>query len=106
MKVSFDFDGVLTTRAGKEMLTKKVAFGDDVYIITARKKSDSAVVYDFAKRYQIPVTRVIFTTIGKKWQIIKEKGIQLHFDDNPDELRLILENTNAEVEDLDHNEQD
>lgn len=97
MKVSFDYDGTLTTRSGKEMLVKKLAMGDDVYIVTARTTGKDTVL-DFAKRYQIPVTRVIFTTVGKKWQVIQDKGIELHFDNNPDELQLIEEMTDAETE--------
>lgn len=101
LKVSFDYDGVLTTRAGKEMLVKKLAMGDDVFIITARNRSQGASVLEFAKLYKIPVTRVIFTQVGKKWEVIKEKGIELHFDDNQDEMDLIDELTDAETESID-----
>lgn len=100
MKVSFDYDGTLTTKAGKEMLVNKLAMGDDVFIITARNRSQGQSVLEFAKLYKIPATRVIFTTVGKKWEIIKEKGIQLHFDNNPDELELIEELTDAETESI------
>ena len=45
--------------------------------------------------YDIPVTRVIFTSYLHKWEIINKKSIDKHFDNNPDELELIRENTDA-----------
>ena len=45
MKVSFDFDGTLTTKQGVELLKSHIAKGDVVYIITRRRKSFDEPVY-------------------------------------------------------------
>mgnify|MGYP003332126641 FL=1 len=95
MRVSFDFDGVLTTYKGKRMLVAAQRRGDIVFIVTSRPLAWKKQVYAFAKAYDIPVTRVIFTSYLHKWEIINKKSIDKHFDNNPDELELIRENTDA-----------
>jgi len=45
-KVSFDFDGVLSTRKGQELARQKKLEGKQVYIITRRQQSASAEVYN------------------------------------------------------------
>lgn len=97
MKVSFDFDGVLTTDRGKRMLIDYQKKGDSIFIVTARPIAWKKKVLKFADVYGIPVTRVIFTTLHHKWEVIKRRGIDLHIDNNPDELKLIRENTNAKT---------
>ena len=41
--VSFDYDGVLSTKKGKELAKRHLEQGDHVYIITARRKSVRAL---------------------------------------------------------------
>lgn len=98
MRVSFDFDGVLTTDRGKRMLVAAQKRGDTVYIVTARPLAWKKKVMDFAKAYGIPVTRVIFTSVGHKWEVIDQRNIDKHIDNNPDELELIRENTDAKTQ--------
>lgn len=97
MKVSFDFDGTLTNQQGKDLLASHIAKGDEVYIITRRRKSFNEPVYDLAKEYNIPRNHVIFTNGEMKWKEILRLNIELHYDNNPDELKLIDENTEAET---------
>ena len=95
MKISFDFDDTLTTPQGLDLLASHIAKGDEVFIITRRRKSFNEPIYELAKKYNIPKSKVIFTNGEMKWKTILELGIELHYDNNPDELKLIQENTNA-----------
>lgn len=97
MKVSFDYDGTLTNQQGLDLLQSHIAQGDEVYIITRRRKSFDEPVYQLAKQYGIPKARVYFTNGEMKWKTILELGIELHYDNNPDELELIDENTECET---------
>ena len=97
MKVSFDYDGTLTTQQCKDLLKSHIAQGDEVYIITRRRKAFDEPVYDLAKQFGIPKSRVYFTNGAMKWETILKLAIELHYDNNPDELELIDENTEAET---------
>lgn len=97
MKVSFDYDDTLTTQQGIDLLQSHIAQGDEVYIITRRRKSFNEPVYQLAKEYGIPKSKVYFTNGEMKWKTILELGIELHYDNNPDELELIDENTDCET---------
>ena len=95
MRVSFDFDDTLTTRKGKEALVRRLSAGDVVYIITRRSERFKKAVIDFAKGYRIPLYRVIFTGGKMKWESVKRYKIDVHYDNNPDELKLIREHTDS-----------
>lgn len=85
VKTSFDFDGVLTTRRGKELLN---ATGGDIYIITARSLGNMYQVYQVAKELRVPRSRVISTGSNQaKIDKVKELGIRTHWDNNPDVIK-------------------
>lgn len=94
-KVSFDYDGVLTTRKGADTLDEWMQSGDTVYILTARSDRMMGPVYAFAQEHGIPRSRVIQSTVGHKWEVVKRLGLDKHVDNNPNELKLIEEKTNA-----------
>ena len=99
MKISFDVDGVLTTPQGMALARKKIANGDRVYIITARNESTmSAKVYEIAKELGIPRLRVYFTNGADKWKTIQTLGIELHIDNNEEQVNKIKEQTDSEAE--------
>jgi len=86
-KTSFDFDGVLTTRRGRDKL---MATGGDVYIITARSMANMYQVYKVANELNVPRSRVISTGSNKaKIDKIKELGIRAHYDNNPDVIKQL-----------------
>lgn len=94
-KVSFDYDGILTTKKGRDTLDEWLLLGDTIYIITARNEGQMQSVYDFAQEHGILKSRVIRVSRGSKWEAVKRLGIDKHVDNNPDELDLIRKNTNA-----------
>jgi len=80
-KISFDFDGVLTTAKGKE-LAKSMA-GSQLYIISARDNKQGML--EVADELNIPHFRVF--ALGNndvKVFKIKDLGINKHYDNNPD----------------------
>jgi hypothetical protein len=88
-KVSFDFDDTLSTNRGKDLAKKLMSEGDEIYITTRRQEKDSASVYKVADELGIPHSRVHFTNGKLKWQLLKDLGINVHYDNNPDEIKAI-----------------
>lgn len=99
MKVSFDFDGVLDTPQGKALARRKINEGDQVYIITARQEATmSKNVYEVAKELGIPRLHIYFTNGKDKWNTIKRLGIDVHYDNNEEQIQKIKDNTNTRAE--------
>jgi len=70
-KISFDYDGVLDTTKGKELAA------------------------ELAKKLGIPLNRIYFTGGRDKWHTIKRLKITKHYDNNPKQIDMIIENTDA-----------
>ena len=99
MKISFDVDGVLTTSQGMALARRKITEGNRVYIITARNESTmSARVYVIAKELGIPRLRVYFTNGEDKWKTIQRLGIDVHYDNNEEQVNKINDNTDHKGE--------
>jgi acid phosphatase class B len=99
MKISFDVDGVLDTPQGMALARRKISNGDRVYIITARNEERmSAEVYAIARELGIPRLRVYFTNGADKWKTIQSLGIEVHYDNNEEQILKIKENTDARAE--------
>jgi len=82
-KISFDFDGVLTTSKGKDLIKKYIDENNIVYIISARSSKDGLL--KVANEVGVPESRVFATGSNKaKVEKIKELNISSHFDNNPD----------------------
>lgn len=80
MKTSFDYDGTITTKKGKE--TAKATTGEK-YIISAR--NDREGMLETAKELNIWPSRVYATgSNDAKIKKIYELGIDKHYDNNPD----------------------
>lgn len=94
-KVSFDYDGTISKPKWQEKAMSLKESGKTVYIVTRRQDSDSEPVYAVADKIGIPHSRVYFTNGKMKWETIKRLGIGTHYDNNPDEIKLIRENTDA-----------
>ena len=91
--VSFDYDGVLSTKKGKEMAKNHLTQGDKVYIITARQKTDSSAVYSTAAELGIPRSQVVFTEGRDKWTYVKRRKMDIHYDNNPEQIQKINDKT-------------
>ena len=76
-KVSLDYDGVLSTDKGKELLKRLLSEGIDVYVVSARREKMNVE--------GLPESRVYAVGSNKrKIETIKRLGIDTHYDDNPD----------------------
>jgi acid phosphatase class B len=99
MKISFDVDGVLDTPQGMALARMKIANGDRVYIITARNEERmSEEVNAIANELGIPRLRVYFTNGADKWKTIQSLGIELHYDNNEEQITKIKEQTDSKAE--------
>ena len=94
-KVSFDFDDTLTQERWQNKAMKLKEEGKTVYIATRRQESMSKAMYEIADKIGVPHSRVYFTNGKMKWETIKRLGIGTHYDNNEDEIKLIIENTEA-----------
>ena len=84
--VSFDFDGVLTTKKGIDLLDAAVSRGTEVYIISAR--SDDKSLKEFASKHSVKLDNVFATGSNKaKVEKVKEIQVSKHYDNNPDVIK-------------------
>jgi len=89
-KVSFDYDGTLTTAKAMNLALKYIEQGVDVYIISARSEKDGMI--NKANRIGIPESRIYATGSNKaKVEKIKELGITIHYDNNKDVINELGE---------------
>lgn len=85
-KISFDYDGVLSTDKGKEKAKRLIQDGNTVYIISARRDKESMI--STAEEIGITEDRIYATGSNKaKVQKIKDLKINKHYDNNPDVIK-------------------
>jgi hypothetical protein len=85
IKISFDYDGTLTTAKGKELAK---SLDGDIYIISARQSR--AGMLSTARSLNIPISRVYATGSNKaKVEKIKQLGISKHYDNNMDVIKQL-----------------
>lgn len=88
MKISFDYDGTLSTAKGTEMAKEFIAKGDDLYIISARHLKVGMVKK--AQSLGIPVSRIYATGSNEeKIAKVKSLGIDEHYDNNKDVINQL-----------------
>lgn len=105
MNVSFDFDGTLH-RDGHPLWPSLALLrwheqcGHHVVIVTTRTRShedatwkrdhepDRVIVDEFVSRYRLPVRGVFFTEHQPKAKKLAQYGIELHYDDDPEEVSV------------------
>lgn len=95
-KVSFDFDDTLSRKKYQDLAKELIAKGEDVHIVTRRRKDQSAEVYKIAEELGISRDKVHFTEGKLKYETIKRLGIKKHYDNNENEIEKINEMTDAE----------
>lgn len=91
--VSFDFDDTLERPKYQDLAKKMIESGVDVHIVTRRQESASYDVLKLADYIGIKKSNIHFTNGKMKWEYLKTSNIKEHYDNNPDEIRLINENT-------------
>ena len=85
-KVSYDYDGVLSTAAGKAKAERDIKAGKTVYIISARGSVDNML--GTAEKLGIPKSRVYATGSNEaKIEKVKSLNIGTHNDNNPDVIK-------------------
>lgn len=96
LKISFDYDETLSTVKGKELAKSKIDEGNDVYIITARNESgNNDGLFNVAKDLGILKDRIYFTNGKDKFEIIKRLGIDMHYDNNQEQIDKINKSTKS-----------
>lgn len=84
-RISFDFDGTLSTPQGKSLAKRFISKGYMVYIVTARAPRLSKAVYEVADELGIPHSRVKLTgSNSAKIDFIVSNRIRKHYDNNAD----------------------
>jgi soluble P-type ATPase len=87
-KISFDFDGTLSTKRGYEKAKQLINEGAEVYIISARQNKDGMLPK--ANELGIPVGRIYAMGSNEgKIAKVKELGIVTHYDNNVDVVRAL-----------------
>lgn len=87
-KVSFDYDGTLSTERGKKRAEALISNGAVVYIISARESADG--MYGTADKLGIPHSRVYATGSNEaKIQKVKDLNIAIHYDNNTDVINSL-----------------
>lgn len=82
-KVSFDYDGTLTSKRGIEKLEQELGYGNIIYLISARNRISDDMMR-LANKYRIPSSHVYAVGSNpEKIKKVKELGIRRHYDDNP-----------------------
>lgn len=92
-RVSFDFDGTLSTKRGQD-LYNRLKGTHNIYVITARSSSMSKGVYNITDMLGIPRSKVFFTGSNtRKVDKVKELRIKTHYDNNPN----VIDNISSSV---------
>ena len=87
-KISFDYDGTLSTSKGTKLAKQYIDRDVNVYIISARDSKDGMI--NKAKQLGIPESRIYATGSNEnKINKIKELGISIHYDNNRDVINQL-----------------
>ena len=87
-KISFDYDGTLSTKKGFELAKKLINEGDDLYIISARNSKQGMI--GTSRSLGITPDKVFATGSNEaKIKKIKELKIITHYDNNSDVIKAL-----------------
>ncbi|MCU0446158.1 MAG: hypothetical protein MUE85_14725 [Microscillaceae bacterium] len=92
MRISFDFDGVLSEQKIQNLATLLKQTDAEVFIITTRMPLMTDDLKTVAKNLNFAVDNIYFTNGELKYLKTKELAIDLHFDDDPNEVYLMQQN--------------
>jgi len=92
--LSFDYDGTLSGKDVQDYAKEKKSLGYKIVITTARNSTDdNSKLEEVAK--EIGISTINYTDGADKWKTLKNKSYKFHLDNNPDQTKLINENTNV-----------
>ena len=102
MLVSFDFDDTLNIidldqercYPNQKMIDKLLDYvknGDKVIIVTTRYSEHKQDILDFIRANELPIDKddVYCTEHTWKRNTLKRLGVEIHYDDNKDEIRKL-----------------
>ena len=92
-RISYDYDGVLSTPQGQAQAANDIKNGNDVFVVTKRNISNQGDVYSVSDRLGIPRERVIFTDGKYKVKYLRNLFIDCHYDDTSEEIDKINRST-------------
>lgn len=97
MKISFDYDGVLSEVRYQKLASKFISEGHDVYITTSRFEEESRLFGCSNKKLKVIASnlgitedKIRYTNGGDKYPLLED--FDIHFDDNQVDIELIEEN--------------
>jgi hypothetical protein len=94
MPISFDYDGTLSTKKGKDLAEKFISEGKDVRILTARNSNgDNSDLESTAK--ELGIDKIYYTNGRDKWSFVIKYKIKEHYDNNKEQVDKINEKTTA-----------
>lgn len=94
MPISFDYDGTLSTKKGKETAAKFISDGKDVRILTARNSADDNSDLETTAK-NLGIDKIYYTNGRDKWSFVIKYGIKEHYDNNQEQVDKINEKTKA-----------
>jgi hypothetical protein len=94
IKISFDFDGCLSTEEVQKEARKLIVDGYDVIITTSRmREHKNQDLYNVA--YNIGIETIVFTNFSDKSPFMYD--VDIHIDNDDTELLMISRTTPCEV---------
>ena len=94
MPISFDYDGTLSTKKGKDLAKKFISEGKDVRILTARDSTnDNSDLNSTAS--ELGIEKIYYTNGRDKWSFVIKYKIKEHYDNNKEQVDKINEKTTA-----------
>lgn len=90
LKITFDFDGTLDSNQSiKSLCISFIQSGAEVFILTNRFPDEGEVVRNMAFKLGLGESSILYAYGTTKAAIIKEYGIDCHFDDDEIEVHQI-----------------
>ena len=94
MPISFDYDGTLSTKKGKDLAAKFISEGKDVRILTARDSNGDNTDLESTTK-DLGIEKIYYTNGRDKWSFVLKYGIKEHYDNNKEQIDKINEKTTA-----------
>lgn len=95
MKISFDFDGTLSTEEIQKLAEDYINQGYEVWITSNRIKEPSwnKDLFGIADKLGIDRNNIQLIGVMKKWGFLK--GFDIHYDNEQEDIDLINQKTNC-----------